>query len=208
MDRRTVLMLSGVSIMGMPFAPIVSRFNFEHKQPWQNWLRQLTDHCEIEASSGLFYPGTLPDQALDNTFSGFTKAVKKYYFYQKRQFCFTVWEKQHDKLGLLELAFPIWRRQENGDWQKLTCLSMFQLEALAEAGAALAEKGVTALENYLLPTGMSKTDVDTFTTDKGSVHIVTKVEENGVTTSILVKKGQQMEWEQELRSVHCLTCQV
>ncbi|MBK7871857.1 MAG: hypothetical protein IPJ74_14840 [Saprospiraceae bacterium] len=203
MERRALLKLSSVYAMGMPLL-LGRKFRFAETKQWQAWLQLLLEPCEIESKYGLFYTGVLPNEEL----FGFAKATDKYYFYNRGQFCFTILEKNHDSLGLLELAIPVWKRESSGNWKKLTCLSLFELEALAKAASILAKSKEDNIGDYVLPIAKANKIDESFTTAQGVVSVKSKVEEKGILTSVRVLNKQELILQDEFRSCHCLTCEI
>lgn len=203
MERRAVLRHFSVLGIGMPILqPKGLIFNANLK--WRSWLQALVNYCDLEKVPELFYTGVLPKEELP----GFSKAIHAYYFYEKRTCCFTVLEKYNLNAGLLELAVPIWKQQENGSWKKLACLSLFELEALAKVTEQWAKTGQNEIGAYLLPSGAKKMDEESFTTIRGALAVQTKVGENGVQISIRIRKRQNVILQTEFKSEHLLTAQI
>lgn len=206
MQRRLFLQLSGVNLVAIPLLPAVGQ-PFVHLAPWQVWLQKIVEDCAIETLQPLFYTDNLPTDWSESAPTDFAKATRKYYFYQQRQYCFTVFEKYHAVAGLLELAVPFWKRQSDGSWQQIACLSLFELEALARASDALSSKTKESpVSAYLLP--ISRTLPGTYITAQGYVQMLSIVESAGVRTAVCITDKNGTVWQQDLKSTHCLTCQV
>lgn len=203
MDRRTILKCLTVYTAGLPVLPNVS-WGLDYATQWRAWLQTLVDHCRIEPIQAFFYPGALPKETVED----FSSATNTYYFYQQRQYCFTVLEKKHPTAGLLELALPFWRLQADGNWEKVSCLSLFQLEALAKVSAGLAKTAVDDMESYLLPIALSPTLTSNYKTANGAVCLQSRVQTSGVMTAVQIKSKQTVLWQEVIESAHCLTCQI
>ncbi len=202
MKRRKMLQLSSIYAVGVPLLPSMG-LSFSYQAQWQGWLQTLIKNCQIEQAHVFFHPVTLPKEER----AGFISATNKYYFYQQQQYCFTIFEKYHPATGLLELALPFWGLQTNGIWEKLTCLSLFQLEVLANTSVALAKTANIKIEDYLLPKMISKAGEPTYYTAKGTVNMLSRVQSAGVQTVIQVKNQEAVVWQGDFLSTHCLTCQ-
>lgn len=203
MKRRAMLKLSGAYAMGVPLLTGI-KIGFTAPKIWQPWLQLLLDTCKIESKYELLYPGNLPKEELFD----FEKATNKYFFYDHGQYCFTILEKSHDALGLLELALPVWKRESNESWRKLTSLSLFELEALAKAASTLTRSERHHIGDYLLPKTEANKSDETYATTQGAVSMISKVEEQGVFTTVRVLSNQDLILQDEFRSCHCLTCQI
>lgn len=203
MNRRAALRLSGIYAMGTPLLSGM-KVQFVETILWQTWIQKLEKQCHLEKIFKWFYPGTLPKAEI----AGFSKATHTYYFYAQGQYCFTILEKTNPTVGLLELAVPVWKRQADGSWKKLTCLSLFELEALAKAAEGLAKQEEKNLEHCLLPYAGCKATDESFTTAQGALAIRSRIGRNGLQTFIEVRKEQHLIWQMAFKSEHQLTCQI
>ncbi|MDX1941510.1 MAG: hypothetical protein SFU99_13210 [Saprospiraceae bacterium] len=203
MERRALLKLSGVYAIGMPLLPGI-KICIAETSVWRPWLQALLATCNIESKYELFHPSILPNEEL----FGFVKATNKFYFYEQGRYCFTILEKKHDVSGLLELALPFWKREPNGNWKKLACLSLFELEALAKVVYTLAKSKGDNIGDYVLPIAKANNTNESYVTAQGMVKMISIVEEKGILTSVRVLYKEQLIIQDEFRSCHCLTCEI
>lgn len=201
MNRRPFVKLLGANLIAIPF---ISAINIKDdvSQRWQSWLKQLNKACEVETVHRVFFMEDLPKLPEVLQLGEFSSVNGNFYFYQARQYCFSVFEKRHSSAGLLELMIPFWKRQPDGSWVQITCLSLFDLEALARAANHLNKE--TA--GYLLPTAAKHSDTGTYTTQAGQVALTTKIHTDGVHTSVCIKNKESIYWQEDFGSSHCLTC--
>lgn len=201
MNRRPFVKLLGTSLIGLPFIPAI-QVKENVSQKWQGWLKQLNEACEVETVHRVLFLNDLPNLPEVVQLGEFSSVNGNFYFYQARQYCFTVFEKRHSSAGLLELIIPFWKRQPDGTWAQITCLSLFDLEALARATDKVKEDAA----NYLLPAARKHSDTGTYATQWGQVALTTKIHSDGIHTSIRIKNKENICWQEDFRTSHCLTC--
>ncbi|MEZ4903417.1 MAG: hypothetical protein R2822_17455 [Spirosomataceae bacterium] len=67
--------------------------------------------------------------------------------------------------GVLNLMIPFWKRQTDGSWAKITCLSNYDLEALAQSSQNFTDDTAA----YLMP--LDQVNPETYITAKGEIKI-------------------------------------
>lgn len=189
MQRRPFIKLLGTSLGSLPFLSGYAQLPISSPPTWSQWLSQLVSVCPIESVS-VASAGTLP-VPLPAVLSGeFSQAENRVYFYEQQQYCFQVFEKMHPTLGILDLMILFWQRQAAGNWEKIACWSLFDLQAIAETSTQL---GTTTFAT-LFPFKASTTG--RYLSAKGEVHLQTYLHaSNHITTNILLKKNTYTLWE-------------
>lgn len=189
MQRRPFIKLLGTSLGSLPFLSGFAQLPTTPPHTWSQWLSQVVGVCPIESVS-IALAGTLPTPPSAVTSGEFAAANNQVYFYQEQQYCFQVFEKTHPTLGTLDLIIPFWQRQAAGNWKKIACWSLFELQAIAEASAQL---GASTFDAFI-PLKESKTG--RYLSANGEVHLQSYLHPNKqVVTNIRLQENVYTRWE-------------
>lgn len=184
MQRRPFIKLLGTSLGSLPF---LSGFAQSlPPQTWSDWLSQLVSACPIEPVALSEIPTHLPEFSSKE----FLSTDNQTYFYKQQQYCFQVFEKTHPTAGVLALLIPFWKRQASGQWEKIACWSLFELQAVAQASQQLKE----ATFESLFPTEKSTTA--NYQSTRGEVCLKTNLYANNyVMTNIHLTNNSTKLWK-------------
>ena len=139
----------------------------------------------------------LPNEPAAVRSGEFGKTSSQIFFYQKRQYCFRVFEKQHPQEGTLELLVPFWK-QKNGSWVQIACLSAYGLEALVKA----SRSGYLVAQVLPIEAG----DAGNYQSALGTVRIKTTIRMDAtVQTQAQISKQNQTIWQENFISAQKLT---
>lgn len=210
MIRRTFLHTGAWSLLGLSLPGRIFP-EFRNPSPAVNhWLRQLVAAVGARRRSGLWgLAERLQEQILrTNAFlavRGYVSLDSGLYFSPGRpDICFYPLFLERAAAGLTDLLAPVLARRPDGSWRQLVVLTGYQLEALARAAAALADRE-TPLSELLLPAGPVANAEGSFPTTRGSVAIGTSLDHGTATTQIVVRAGQNVIFTENFVSEHCLS---
>lgn len=196
MQRRPFIKLLGSSLLSLPFVSNVQG-SFNPQTYWQVWLEQVVNACQIEAIDTSFYSFTLPSAPTAVLSGEFCPTNTFTYFYNKGQYCFQVFAKTHPIGGVLSLMIPFWKRQSDGSWAKITCLSNYDLEALAQSSQNFTDDTAA----YVLP--LDQVNPATYITAKGEIKITSHLcLNNTVNIHVQVWEGQSLVWQKRFVNKH------
>ncbi|MFN0212887.1 MAG: hypothetical protein ACKVT2_01420 [Saprospiraceae bacterium] len=159
MKRRNFVRNTALSAIGLGILPsglFASGLGFQSASA-AHWLRQLGDALAGKRQSkARFSPESIAKlvQTTQDQFAplGYRSENDTFYFFgEKESWCFYPLVFRHTSSGATDLALPVMRRDQEGNWHLVKTLSGFQLEALSRASLALAEHTPAALQNLLFP---------------------------------------------------------
>lgn len=186
MKRRPFIKLLGSNLIGLPLV-MGSASIFESKVNWELWLAQLQQDAQIESINELWMADGLPPEPVAVRSGEFSKTSGQVFFYQKRQYCFQVFEKQHPQAGTIDMLIPFWK-QKNDTWVQIACLSAFGLEALAKA----CQQGHTATRVLPIEAGHG----GSFLSALGEIQIKTNIQLGATAqTQILISHQGKTVWQ-------------
>ena len=197
MKRRPFIKLLGSNLIGLPLV-MGSAGVFKSGAPWAPWLAHLQGDAQVESINELWVINGLPPEPTAVRSGEFGKTSAQVFFYQKRQYCFRVFEKQHPQAGTIDLLVPFWKKQKNGSWVQIACLSAFGLEGLAKA----CQQDYTATQVLPLEAGQAGSFVNAL----GEVRIQTLIQlDNQAQTQIQIGHKGQTVWQDRFLSAQCLS---
>lgn len=140
--------------------------------------------------------------------SGYQPVGSDYYICLHRELALFPLHLRHESIGVLDEVILCFEKNKLGEWVKLKALSGFDLEALTVAATTLEKNNLTFnLCDYLLPHLSRKQESPfCFSTVKGEVSIKTVLSETNSITQVLVKKGSETLFQQQIKSKHTLRC--
>lgn len=210
MIRRTFLHTGAWSLLGLSLPGSIFPA-FRHQSPAVNhWLRQLVAAVGARRRSGLWGQEERLQEQVRRTNAflavrGYASRDSGLYFSPGRpDICFYPLFLERAAAGLTDLLAPVLGRRPDGSWQQLVVLTGYQIEALARAAAALADRE-TPLAELLLPAGAVANAEGSFPTTLGSVAIRTSLHRGTATTQIVVRAGQDVIFMENFVSEHCLS---
>ncbi len=187
----------GSNLIGLPLV-MGSAEIFESSANWKPWLAHLQQDAQVESINELWVINGLPSEPTAVRSGEFGKTSDQIFFYQKRQYCFRVFEKQHPQAGSIELLIPFWKRQKDGTWIQIACLSAFGMEALAKT----CQSGYTATQ--ILPCEAG--NAGNFQSKLGEIQIKTNIQLDGMAkTQIQITHKCQTIWQDHFFSPQCLS---
>ncbi|WP_373551401.1 hypothetical protein [Haliscomenobacter sp.] len=196
MKRRPFIKLLGSNLIGLPLV-MGSTSIFEPKANWAPWLAHLRQDAALESIHELWMANGLPPEPASVRSGEFSKTSGQFFLYQKRQYCFRVFEKQHPQAGTIDLLIPFWKKQKNGTWVQIACLSAFGLEALAKA----CQQDYTATQVLPIEAGQAGSFVNAL----GEVQIQTQIQlDNKAQTQIKISQQGKIVWQNRFFSTQCL----
>ena len=186
MKRRPFIKLLGSNLIGLPLV-MGSASIFEPQANWELWLAHLQQDPQVESISELWVANGLPSEPASVRSGEFSKTSGQVFFYQKRQCCFRVFEKQHPQAGIIDMLIPFWK-QKDGTWVQIACLSAFGLEALAKA----CQQGHTAAQVLPIEAGQAGSFLSTL----GEIQIKTNIQSGPkAQTQILISHQGKAVWQ-------------
>lgn len=192
MQRRPFIKLLGIGLSSFAFSPTAE--GYSGQEQWQQWITQLVSVFQIEKAPSANSVVDRPFVPAAVQSGEFIVADPNTYFYEKGTYCFQVFKKVHASAGLLELMIPFWKKQPNGNWTKITCLSLHDLATLAHS----TSKFPSGAERFLLP--KTHTNHGLYGGEQGIVHITSRLQTNkGISTEIQVKDENQIIWNNQYK---------
>ena len=210
MNRRNFLHTGSISALGLSLPAGILSLDWKKSTDVHGWLQQLASATAARRRSSLFvWSQALRARMLQtNTFlagRGYVLEDTTVYFYAPAQdYCFYPLALRHRPTGLNDLLVPVLGRNAEGQWQQLVVLTGYQVEALALAAAALAEKELP-LHELLLPAGFIPHDGLSYITSRGSVSMETRLHNGRATTELRVRQGTETLYDGTFISQHCLS---
>lgn len=197
MKRRPFIKLLGSNLIGLPLV-MGSAGIFESQANWKPWLAHLQQDAQIESINELWMTNGLPLEPAVVRSGEFGKTSSQIFFYQNRQYCFRVFEKPHPQEGTLELLVPFWKKQTDGGWVQIACLSAYGLEALVKA----SRSGYTVVQVLPIEAG----DAGNYQSAIGTVNIKTTIRMDATAqTAAQISKQNQNIWQENFISAQKLT---
>lgn len=205
MRRRNFVQLSAWSAIGIPFG-FSSAFPALVAEDWQSWLQTVVKKCRVE-KLGRWSQEKSEIVALGNVFlqrkdmEGFIPAPTAGYFVyeqEQQQYVFSGFTKHHPVAGLLEVALAFWVKKGN-NWEYLTTLSQFQLEAMAHACQVNVLQVLPVLRGYSL---QHRTDV--IPIQAGWMEIKTILNNHHTQTTITLYQDKKRVWQEDFASKYPL----
>lgn len=193
MKRRPFIKLLGSNLIGLPLV-MGSASIFEPQSNWELWLAHLQQDPLVESINELWVANGLPSEPASVRSGEFSKTSGQVFFYQKRQYCFRVFEKQHPQAGTIDMLIPFWK-QKDGSWVQIACLSAFGLEALAKA----CQQGHTAAQVLPIEAGQA----GSFLSALGEIQIKTNIQLGAkAQTQILISHQGKTVWQNRFFSTN------
>jgi hypothetical protein len=210
MKRSTFVRATSVGLFALGILPELSAINGQAKITPKLWMRQLVDATAARRRSGPLTGAASFREEIRNLRSyfaerGYLPENNSFYFYHENERCcfFDVCLRR-DRIGLVDVLLPVLYRDDAGKWGHLTTLSGFQLEALAKASAQLSVQQAP-LAHMLLPTPSAVALTGgMFQSATGIVNTTTKIDRNGVRTSITITSNDRIVLDETFESGHCL----
>ena len=210
MKRRHFLQTGSVGALGFILPAGLLHLNGSATQNIHQWLAQLASATGTRRRSSLLvWSADLQQKMLetnqDLASHGFFPENSALYFYSSGQsHFFYPLVLRHRVSGMTEFLVPVFGRQSNGAWRKLTVLTSYQIEALAHAAQALAEQELS-LQEVLLPAGIQKTYGPEYNTSRGVVSTMTRLHNGAATTHLTVRQGDETIYNHTILSQHNLS---
>lgn len=197
MKRRPFIKLLGSNLIGLPLV-MGSASIFEPQANWELWLAHLQQDAQVESINELWVANGLPPEPVSVRSGEFSKASGQVFFYQKRQYCFQIFEKQHAQTGIIDMLIPFWKKQKDGTWARIACLSAFGLEALAKA----CQQGHSATNVLPVEAGQA----GSFLSALGEVQLKTTIQLDAkAQTQIKISHKSQTVWQNSFYSTQYLS---
>ena len=208
MQRRKFVTQAAGSYIGYHLMPGMPGHNYlQSRAAVYSWLEQYLRLSSISSFS-LFQRTDLQlERAIkqvEATFlnPGYSRKKINPLFYNDGRNCLIPFESRHQQVSDISVCF--FEKNTTGEWQSITRINGFELEALVVAGDELAANGI-ATQQYLLPVSRIKRNHEKFSTALGSVAIKTHVGNSSSSTSIIVHRGKDIILTKQFQSQHCLT---
>lgn len=202
MERRQFLEVTGLSLCGYLVLPGIMGFS-EHQSHTLKWLKkwqELTDARLLwPAPEGL--NDAISQHLQLPEYRNYTFKYGSWRLFGQGQYAFCAIELDHPTAGMLDLSVPVFEKKEAGNWQLVTVLSAFHLEAIAQVAeqGKISDKPISA---FLLPIGgyaAGQRMGSFYHTAEGVFGVAPQVSSQGIeiTSIIYDKKGIVVkEWRQ------------
>ena len=183
-----------------------------------DWKKTPTVHCWLQQlaiaagtrrrSSLLIWSVSLREQmSQSNAYlaaRGFLREDSALYFYGSDQnYCFYPLVLRHRLTGTTDLLVPVFGRRADGNWQQINVLTGYQIEALAYAATALAERELP-VDKLLMPAGFAPFNGLEYRTHQGTVSTRTQLHKGAASTVLTICQGTDILFSETILSRHCL----
>lgn len=197
--------MSGIGVIGVLAAPgsLLKGITSNNTHGWLRYFLEL-----VSAKALYNTPDALEEQAgmlaSAKYYAHHNTQAAQWYTFGNGAYAFPVWVRQHPTEGLLNVDLPVYHTTDNGqNWQLLTTLSNFQLEAFARM-----DWGAYGSPEYLAP-AYAKHPANPvssgfdLTTLKGHLNITPRITAAGLEIQATITNHQNQEcFKGSIQSVH------